>query len=233
MFAGPIRHLRSPRTPGADPTRWQSAILKARQTAPVHMNTLGLVGDAQKERKYHGGPAKAVLIYGAGHYAMWDPIMQPHVAAHTPALRAMSADIDASRWDYGAFGENLCVDGLEDRTICIGDLWQVGAARLRITEPRGPCGTLARRWIRPTLIAEVREAAAAGWYNAVEVPGEVANGDTVRLLERMQEQWTVADVFVMLETPALASAAEMRALRDHPCAHDGLREHLDRRLSRG
>ena len=65
MFAGPIRNLRSARQPGAAATAWRSAILKSRCDAPVQVGALGLAGDAQKEKKHHGGPTKAVLVYGA------------------------------------------------------------------------------------------------------------------------------------------------------------------------
>ncbi len=230
VFAGPIRALCSPRAAGLEATRWRSAILKSRKTASVSIGTLGLADDEQKEKTHHGGPTKAVLIYGAAHYAMWDATMREHAAANAIALRAMSAEFDASEWDSGAFGENLCIDGLVERTVCLGDLWQLGTARLRITEPRGPCVTLTRRWMRPALLNEVKTTAAAGWYNAVETPGVVAAGAHATLLERMQERWTMADVFAMLETHA-ASRAEMIQLRDAACTHDGLRERLDRRLT--
>jgi MOSC domain-containing protein YiiM len=231
VFAGPIRALSSPRAPDVEATRWRSAILKSRQTAPVSIGTLGLAGDAQKEKKHHGGPTKAVLIYGAAHYAMWDAIMRPHADAHATALRAMSAAFDASHWAFGAFGENLCIDGLVERSVCLGDLWQIGTARLRITEPRGPCGTLTRRWMRPALLGDVKSTAAAGWYNAVERSGVVSAGDDVVLIERVQDQWTLAAVFDILESRA-ASQAAITQLRDAACTHAGLRERLDRRLSR-
>ncbi|MDZ7631103.1 MAG: MOSC domain-containing protein [Gemmatimonadaceae bacterium] len=177
VFAGPVRSLASPRAPGQAATRWRSAILKSRQRDPVAIGSLGLAGDAQKEQKHHGGPTKAVLIYGAANYARWNAVMHDHVIAHAEALRTMSPEFDASQWGFGAFGENLCVDGLVERSVCLGDLWQLGTARLRITEPRAPCGTLTRRWMRPALLGAVKETAAAGWYNAVETPGVVAEGD--------------------------------------------------------
>jgi MOSC domain-containing protein YiiM len=231
VFAGPIRELCSPRAPDLEATRWRSAILKSRQTAPVTIGTLGLEGDEQKEKKHHGGPTKAVLIYGAAHYSMWDSVMRAHAAANATALRATSAEFDASRWDFGAFGENLCIDGLVERSVCLGDLWQIGTARLRITEPRGPCGTLTHRWMRPALLAQVKSTAAAGWYNAVEASGVVSAGDDVVLIERVQDQWTLADVFEILESRT-ASSRDVIRLRDAACTNVGLRERLERRLSR-
>jgi MOSC domain-containing protein YiiM len=229
VFAGPIRTLRSPRHPGGITTSWKSAILKSRVPDHVHVGTLGLHGDNQKEKKHHGGPTKAVLLYAAAHYDRWALSLQPHAIAHAADLREMSADIDASQYNFGAFGENLTIDGLTEQTVCLGDTWQVGECVLQITEPRGPCATLTRRWMRPELLGEVKATAAAGWYNAVRVEGAVREGDRVTLVERIQTEWTLDRVFHLIEDRVVARA-DIERLRDATCTNDGLRAHLNRRL---
>ncbi len=230
VFAGPIRALRSARTPDGPITAWRSAILKTAVETPIMIGPLGLAGDAQKEKKHHGGPLKAVLIYGTAHYAMWNETLRPHALAHQDALRGMSAAVDASAYGFGAFGENLTVDGLTEQNVFLGDVWQVGDCVLQISEPRGPCATLTRRWMRPALLAEVKSTAAAGWYNRVREPGLVRVGDTVRLLERIQQDWSMARVFTLIEQ-RVSRRAEVNALHDAPFVHDALRERLARRLA--
>ncbi len=229
VFAGPIRTLHSARQPGGLATTWKSAILKSRASAAVHVGSLGLVGDNQKEKKHHGGPAKAVLIYGAAHYDHWQHSLQPHATAHAAALRAMSQDVDASAYGYGAFGENLTIDGLVEATVCLGDTWQIGECVLEITEPRGPCATLTRRWMRPELLSEVKATAAAGWYNSVRTKGAIAAGDRATLLERIQTAWTMDRVFRLLEERESARA-DIQRLHDASWIHDSLRAQLARRL---
>lgn len=229
VLAGPIRRLRSPRAPGKVPTAWTSAILKSRLTEAVHVGRLGLSGDAQKEKKHHGGPTKAVLIYGAQHYAIWDGSLAAHAREHGSALREMSPDVDASVYGMGAFGENLTVDGLAERTVCLGDIWSIGTCELEITEPRGPCATLTRRWMRPALLQDVQATAAAGWYNAVRTEGLIRDGDRATLVKRVQTEWTLDAVFHLLEGRVVSRDAIER-LRDAPCTHDGLRARLTRRL---
>lgn len=230
VFAGPIRALRSPRIPGGAITAWRSAILKSGTDESVPVGRLGLVGDAQEEKKHHGGESKAVLVYGAGHYAaLWDGSLRPHAGTNSAALRAMSNDVDASVYGFGAFGENLTVEGLDERNVFLGDLWRIGGCVLRITEPRGPCATLTRRWMRPTLLKEVKSSAAAGWYSAVHTPGEVRVGDSVTLVEREQDVWSVESVFHLLES-RVVSRADLHALIDAPCAHEALRARLAKRL---
>ena len=228
VLAGPIRALHSPREPGGTATAWHSAILKAAvPSAEVH--ALGLRGDAQKEKKHHGGPMKAVLVYAASHYAMWDTVLRPHAATFAEALRSMSDEVDASRYTFGAFGENITVDGLTEHTVCLGDRWRIGTCELQITEPRGPCGTLTRRWLRPQLLREVSQTAAAGWYNAVVRDGIVTPGDEAVLLERVQDQWSMARVFHLVEQRD-AARADVEALHDAPFVHQALRLRLARRL---
>jgi MOSC domain-containing protein YiiM len=222
--------LRSPRIPNGASTAWRSAILKSRIETSVDVGELGLAGDAQKETKHHGGPSRAVLVYGAEHYtSLWNDALGPHSVEHAAALRAMSPDIDASVYGFGAFGENLTIDSVDDRRVFLGDLWQVGGCVLRVTEPRGPCATLTRRWMRPALLDEVKSTAAAGWYNAVDTPGPVRAGDAATLRERQQDQWSVATVFHLLED-RVVSRGMLRALMDAPVAHDALRDRLQRRL---
>lgn len=230
VFAGPIRSLRSPREPGGIATAWRSAILKTPLTAPTHVGALGLHGDAQKEKKHHGGPMKAVLVYAASHYASWTGSLAPHAALHADTLRQMSPAVDASVYGYGAFGENLTVDGLAEHSVFLGDVWQIGGCRLQITEPRGPCATLTRRWMRPALLNEVKSSAAAGWYNAVIEEGPVAPGDTLSLVTRVQDDFSVERVFHLLEQRTVPRA-EAQALHDAPFIHGALRARLARRLS--
>ncbi len=230
VFAGPIRALRSARVPDGPVTAWRSAILKSPIDAPIMVGPLGLAGDAQKEKKHHGGPMKAVLVYGAAHYAMWDASLRPHAATYADALRAMSADVDASAYGFGAFGENITVDNLTEQTVYLGDVWQVGGCVLQVSEPRGPCATLTRRWMRPELFAEVQATAAAGWYNSVREPGEIRAGDTMRLVERVQHDWSMARVFTLIESRE-ATRSDVLALHDASFVHDALRERLARRLA--
>lgn len=229
VFAGPVRSLRSPREPGGAVTAWRSAILKGAVPRAL-VGATGLGGDAQKERKHHGGPFKAVLVYAAAHYTAWERVLPPHAALHADALRAMSAEVDASAFGFGAFGENVTVDGPSEDTVCIGDTWRIGTCELQVTEPRGPCNMLTRRWMRPALLGEVQRSAASGWYNAVVRAGEVAPGDDARLLHRVQEAWTVARVFHLLEARR-ARRADVEALRDAPFTNPGLRERLARRAN--
>ena len=49
-----------------------SAIAKVPVLEPVSVTRLGLVGDAQANQRYHGGPHKALCAYFAAHFPLWE-----------------------------------------------------------------------------------------------------------------------------------------------------------------
>jgi MOSC domain-containing protein YiiM len=134
-----------------------------------------LEGDAQADRRYHGGPDMAVLAYGADGYAFW---------------RAEGVDLP-----FGGFGENLSVEGVTEESACIGDVWRAGSAVLQIASPRKPCHKIADYWRRPELLRLVEQSGRIGWYLRVLETGSLAAGDAVTLAERPHPEWTVLRAF--------------------------------------
>jgi MOSC domain-containing protein YiiM len=51
--------------------RLTSAIQKDVRNCVIDVTALGLEGDEQADRNFHGGPDKAVLHYAREHYAVW------------------------------------------------------------------------------------------------------------------------------------------------------------------
>jgi MOSC domain-containing protein YiiM len=149
-----------------------SAIWKSPVQGPVHAGPLGLAGDAVHDTRVHGGLDQALLMYAAAHYPLWERELG----------RSMSP---------GAFGENLTVEGLDEDTVCIGDVYQVGPVRLEVSHPRQPCATLARRHQVPDMIAIVRQNGRSGWYLRVLLEGRLEPGEPIQRLERPNPEWTV------------------------------------------
>ncbi len=154
---------------------WTSAILKGQITGPVPCDVNGLIGDEQADRKHHGGPEKAILMYPAKHYEAW---------------KNEYPDIE---WRHGGFGENFTITGFDEFETRIGDVFQVGNLILQTSEPRQPCFKLARRWDLDELPDQIIENNRSGWYCRVLHPGEARPGDLLTLLETSSE-WTIAEV---------------------------------------
>ena len=186
-----------PRTFGiagaADPLdrEWTTGFFKAPVTGPVAVGLEGLAGDGQADRRVHGGPDKAVLAYAASQYPAWRSEL-------------------AMELSFGGFGENLTVDGLDETTVCLGDVVRVGSALLELSQPRGPCWKIGRRWRRRDLPALVQRTGRTGWYYRVLETGTVAAGAPLALVARPHPRWDVAT----LNRVVYARGPERAALAD-------------------
>jgi MOSC domain-containing protein YiiM len=187
--------------------QWTSGIFKTAVSGHVWLGKLNLSGDGQADLVNHGGPDRAVLMYAAEHYDYWRKEL-PEVA-----------------WEYGGFGENFTISGLNEETVCLGDVYEIGAVRIQISQPRQPCWKLARRWRIRDLAIRVTENQYSGWYARTLVEGEVEAGLPVTLVERPYPDWAINRVRYVAdhydENPQLA-----QALAQIPALSEGWREGL-------
>lgn len=159
-----------------------SAIVKRLVDGSVMATAVGLEGDAQGDRRRHGGPDKAVHAYPRGHYAIW----RRELAAEAPLLQP------------GAFGENLVVDGIDEDGICLGDRVRVGGAVMEVSQGRQPCWKLNVRFSRPDMARRVQDSGRSGWYFRVLEPGLVTAGDRAVLEARPCGDWPLSRVTRLL-----------------------------------
>jgi MOSC domain-containing protein YiiM len=152
---------------------WSTAFRKIARNGPVWLGYQGFQGDEQADRKNHGGVDKAVCVYAATHYPGW------------------REELGLADLSFGAFGENLTVEGLDEANVCVGDILDVGGARVQVSQPRQPCWKLGRLHGIPDLAAQVERNGRTGFYFRVLEHGGVSNGDPAELLERPFPQWTI------------------------------------------
>lgn len=152
---------------------WQTGFYKEPQSGPRWLGYEGFRSDEQADRRYHGGPEKAVCVYASEHYPYWRETLR------IPDL------------PHGAFGENLTLQGLFETSVCIGDRFSLGEAEVQISQPRQPCWKLARRWHVKDLAARVEQTGFTGFYFRVLRHGHVQTGDALALMDRPFPQWTI------------------------------------------
>jgi MOSC domain-containing protein YiiM len=153
---------------------WTTGFFKAPVEGPVFVGTTNLAGDGQADLKNHGGVDKAVLAYSADHYPKWrDELRMPDMPC-------------------GAFGENLTITGLSEESVCIGDIFRIGAVTFEVSQPRQPCWKLARRWRMHELVRLVVHNGRTGWYLRVLEEGCVEARMPVELIERRNPAWSIA-----------------------------------------
>src|SRR5437867_9200134 len=90
--------------------RVTTAIFKEPVEGRVRIRRTGLVGDHQADLSVHGGPTKAVYAYPSEHYPFW------------------RRELGRADLPWGSFGENLTTEGLDERTLRVGDRLRVGSA---------------------------------------------------------------------------------------------------------
>jgi MOSC domain-containing protein YiiM len=184
----------------------QTAIYKAPVSGPVAVTRLNIAGDQQADLSVHGGPEKAVYMYPSEHYAFWREEL-PGVAL-----------------PWGAFGENLTIEGLLETAVRVGDVLRIGTTELVVTQPRMPCFKLNVRFQRPDMVKRFMRNGRTGFYLAVAKEGHVAAGDPLDLVPTDDHAISVAEVVTLytadadsrqLLQRAVRTAALPQAWRDH------------------
>ncbi|MCL1498823.1 MOSC domain-containing protein [Xanthomonas nasturtii] len=174
-----------------------SAIDKRAVQGAVQVGMEGLQGDAQGDRRVHGGPDKAIHHYPRDHYAAW----RDELGAH--------GLLDAA----GAFGENLSSVGLTEAEVCLGDRFALGTAVVEVSQVRQPCWKLSDRFGVRELARRVQETGRTGWYYRVLQPGSVAAGDLLTLQARPHPQWTLSRLQQLLYARKVDVAAVTAVLQ--------------------
>ena len=116
-------------------------------------------------------------------------------ASHYPAWRDEFPSA-AARFTPGAFGENLVFKHMNERNVCIGDVFAIGdgGAMLQVSLPRQPCFKLNHRFQLKNFAPNTYKLSRTGWYYRCLAEGIVKGGDSVVLKERPWPKWTIERV---------------------------------------
>lgn len=157
-----------------------TGIHKTPRSGPVAVGRLGLEGDAQADRRLHGGPDKAVYAYPVEHYAFWEA-QRRHAGKAEAALA------------HGALGENLTIQGLLEQDVWLGDRLALGDLLLEVSEVRTPCFKLNVKLGLTHAAKLMDQSGATGFYLRVLQRGLVHAGASARLLPGPR-QWSIAQI---------------------------------------
>ena len=144
-----------------------TGIFKEPAAGRVRVGALGLEGDVQADKRYHGGPEQALYAYSSEHAAFWQETL-PRAGGYPP----------------GFFGENLTTSGFLEEDVAMGDVYRMGTALVRVTKPRAPCFKMGLRAGSAGFVRRFLATGRIGFYLAVPEPGEIGAGDLIERVER-------------------------------------------------
>jgi MOSC domain-containing protein YiiM len=178
----------------------RSGIDKKAVAGRVAVRELGLDGDVQVNRKYHGGEGQAVYAYAQEDADWW------------------AAELDRDL-PPGRFGENLRVSGVDITGALLGERWRIGTALFEVTAPRIPCANFARFWDVPHLVKRFAAYGATGAYLRVLETGDVGAGDEVDVVLRPDHEVSTGLAFRAFTTqqyrlPELTPALAFLPVKD-------------------
>ena len=124
----------------------------------------GLEGDRQRNRRFHGGPERALCLYSQER-------IDALVAEGHPIVR-------------GAVGENVTIAGLPWERVRPGTRLTLGDIEVEVTSYTSPCANIEDAFLDGR-IARISQKVHPGWsrvYVRVRRGGSLRVGDPVRLV---------------------------------------------------
>jgi MOSC domain-containing protein YiiM len=170
-----------------------TGIFKKPVQGPLFMSTLNLEGDQQADLSVHGGPDKAVYAYSFDAYPWWK--------------KERPKDL----FEYGAFGENILIDHLNEDKTYVGDTFEVGGAVLQAAQPRFPCFKLGIKFKDPDVIRMFNESGRPGVYFRVLQEGLIEAGQELKLVARESILLSIGEIFQL----SLGSEVDPRKVPDY------------------
>jgi MOSC domain-containing protein YiiM len=153
---------------------WTSAYRKIAVAGAVYVDKLHVEGDEQNNKKYHGGIHRPVLMYAAAHYGIW----KTELGHELP---------------FGSFAENFTVEGFDEDSVCIGDVFQIGEGlRLQVSQPRQPCNQIYMALGIEEIVKRIKANHRSGWYLRVLQEGHAEAGMPIIRLEQPHPAWTIS-----------------------------------------
>ncbi|MGB5818144.1 MAG: MOSC domain-containing protein [Saonia sp.] len=160
----------------------QTGIFKYPTVKPLTLERESVAKDTIADRKVHGGIHKACYLFSKEQYPYWKN-SYPHL-----------------QWDWGMFGENLTIEGMDESQIRIGDIYKIGTSLVQVSQPREPCYKLGIRFGNQDILKQFIDHGYPGTYVRVLEEGTVKTGDELILDTPSENTLTIAQFYNLLYT---------------------------------
>ena len=158
----------------------QTGIFKKPVEDPLSLTKNDVAKDTIINRINHGGIHKACYLFASDNYPYWKKLY-PHLD-----------------WNWGMFGENLTVEGLDEYQIRVGDIYKLGTALVQVSQPREPCYKLGVRFETQEVLRQFIDHNRPGTYVRILEEGKVKIGDHLELQERSENTLTTQQFYELM-----------------------------------
>lgn len=146
--------------------REQTSAINKYKVESVEVIETGFVGDEQADQFFHGGHIQAVHQMPIEVYQL--------IKNNFPSIIIYE----------GMLGENIIISGMNEHTVCIGDIYQVGSVQIQVTRPRRPCWKIDTLLNKSGIAKFLQDQKCVGWYYKVIQKGVINQHDKCFLIDR-------------------------------------------------
>ena len=155
----------------------RTAIIKSPiESTEVDVTHLGIEGDTQVDQQHHGGIYQAVYGYFEESYNFW------------------RTKLDRTDLVHGKFGENLTIAGMDEESVCIGDVFAFGEVQLQVSQPRQPCYKLGLVMNDQGFVEQFLNSRRLGAYFRVLRAGRIHRNASVKKIASASEEISLSDI---------------------------------------
>ncbi|OCL82500.1 6-N-hydroxylaminopurine resistance protein [Arcobacter porcinus] len=161
--------------------------IKKYPVSKSYLTKTGFVDDFQADLAHHGGVNKALFLLTKKTYE--------NINKH------FKDSFDMTNMAY--FGENLILDEICEKDICIGDILKIGEAKVQITQPRQPCWKLSANTQKKEMTNLIFQNGYTGFYAKVLIEGNICQNDDVILESRVNHNLTIEKLNKIIVDPKI------------------------------
>jgi MOSC domain-containing protein YiiM len=152
---------------------WETGSFKDITTKKLTIKKDGIVGNEVSDTIHHGGEHKAIFANSLLNYPIWEQYLQ------------------IQKLQYGALAENLTMTNIDENTVCIGDIHQIGSVVLEVSQPREPCWKIGQKFKHKTFTKYIYDSGQTGWYYRVLQEGTFQVNDEVFLIKQGNQEFSI------------------------------------------
>ena len=182
------------------PMEWQgrsvvSSMLKSPVAGPLVVHQDRIEGNTFSSPEFHGTIDSVLYAYGM------------------KSIKSFMELLGGAPYSYGAVGETITLEDLDERTVSVGDIFRVGSVVAQATYPRIPCGKVNFRMQHPQGQKAMQQCGRSGIYFKILTPGQIALDDTMERSEEAKVRFSIWDFYQYVVTGTKPDAETMDRIR--------------------